>query len=105
MNSVSITTNPIAVWLEPRRVFRHARLCHDGRDPSSSEQAIAQKNKPGGNQTASRLVRWSIQEIRRVAHRLAQRRINPAFVIAWSFWRRADRAAVQNLHLKQKSQL
>ena len=34
------------------------------------------------------LVRWSVQEIRRVAMRLAQRRIEPAFVIAWSAWRR-----------------
>src|SRR6185437_15618364 len=30
---------------------------------------------------------WSIQEIRRVAMRLAQRRIEPALVLAWSAWR------------------
>jgi hypothetical protein len=30
------------------------------------------------------LIRWSVQEIRRIAIRLAQRRINPAHVIASS---------------------
>jgi hypothetical protein len=46
-----------------------------------------------------------VQEIRRVAMRLAQRRIHPAHVIAWSLWRRAHQAAARNAHLKQKSQL
>ena len=41
------------------------------------------------DRTAQAMVRWSLQEIRRVAWRLAQRRIEPAFVIAWSVWRRA----------------
>jgi hypothetical protein len=35
------------------------------------------------------LIRWSVQEIRHIAMRLGQRRIRPAHVIAWSFWRRA----------------
>ncbi len=35
------------------------------------------------------LIRWSVQEIRRIATRLAQRRIQPAQVIAWPLWRRA----------------
>jgi hypothetical protein len=39
------------------------------------------------------LIRWSVQEIRRIATRLAQRRIQPARVIAWSLWRRAHQAA------------
>ena len=43
------------------------------------------------------LIRWSVQEIRRIATRLAQRRIEPAFVIAWSAWRRAHQAAAQAL--------
>jgi hypothetical protein len=43
------------------------------------------------------LIRWSIQEIRRIAIKLAQRRIRPAHVIAWSLWRRA--------HLNRKKQL
>jgi hypothetical protein len=41
------------------------------------------------------LIRWSVQEIRRIANRLAQRRIQPAHVIAWSLWRRAHQAAAQ----------
>jgi hypothetical protein len=41
------------------------------------------------------LIRWSVQEIRRIAIRLAQRRIRPAHVIAWSTWRRAHQAAAQ----------
>jgi hypothetical protein len=48
---------------------------------------------------------WSIQEIRRIAQRLARKRIQPADVIAWSLWRRAHQAAAQKSHLKQKSQL
>ena len=51
------------------------------------------------------LIRWSVQEIRRIATRLAQRRIQPAHVIAWSLWRRAHQAAAQRSHLKRKMQL
>jgi hypothetical protein len=51
------------------------------------------------------LIRWSIQEIRRIAQRLAQKRIQPADIIAWSLWRRAHQAAAQKSHIKQKSQL
>jgi hypothetical protein len=51
------------------------------------------------------LIRWSIQEIRRIATRLAQRRIHPAFVIAWSTWRRAHQAEARKAHLKRKLQL
>jgi hypothetical protein len=46
-----------------------------------------------------------VQEIRRIAIRLAQRRIKPAYVIAWSLWRRAHQAAAQRSHLKRKMQL
>jgi hypothetical protein len=46
-----------------------------------------------------------MQEIRRVACRLAQRHIKPAAVIAWSLWRRAHQAAAQKSHLKYKLQL
>ena len=48
------------------------------------------------------LVRWPIQESRRVAMRLAQRHIQPAQVIAWSVRRRAHQAVAQRSHLKQK---
>jgi hypothetical protein len=51
------------------------------------------------------LIYWSVQEIRRVAMRLAQRQIEPAAVIAWSLWRRAHQAAAQKAHIKSKSQL
>ena len=39
------------------------------------------------------------------AVRLAQRRIQPAHVIAWSLWRRAHQAAARRSHLKQRMQL
>jgi hypothetical protein len=51
------------------------------------------------------LIRWSIQEVRRIAIRLAQRRIQPAHVIAWSLWRRAHQAAARKAHIKSKTQL
>jgi SRSO17 transposase len=34
------------------------------------------------------LIRWSIKEIRHIAHRLALRHIDPVYVIAWSPWHR-----------------
>jgi hypothetical protein len=46
-----------------------------------------------------------VQEIRRIARRLAQRQIEPAAVIAWSLWRRAHQAAAQKVHIKSKLQL
>jgi hypothetical protein len=51
------------------------------------------------------LVRWSVQEIRRVAIRLALRQIEPAFVIAWSAWRRTHQAAARKAHIRRKAQL
>jgi hypothetical protein len=51
------------------------------------------------------MVRWSVQEVRRIAVRLAQRRIEPAHIIAWSLWRRAHQAAAQRSHLKPRMQL
>jgi hypothetical protein len=51
------------------------------------------------------LIGWSVQEIRRIATRLAQRRIEPAHIIAWSAWRRAHQAAAQRAHLKRRMQL
>ena len=51
------------------------------------------------------LIRWSIQEIRRIATKLARKRIQPAHIIAWSFWRRAHQAAAQRAHFKAKRQL
>ncbi len=51
------------------------------------------------------LIRWSMQEIRRVATRLALNRIEPARIIAWSCWRRAHQAKARRAHLLKKRQL
>ncbi len=67
--------------------------------------ASPQKKATQGTQRAPPLIRWSIQEIRRIAIRLAQRRIQPAQIIACSLWRRAHQAADQSAHFKQKMQL
>jgi len=50
------------------------------------------------------MVHWSMQEIRRVADRLTQRRIEPADVIAWSTARRCHQALACQAHRK-KAQL
>ena len=55
--------------------------------------------------SAKSMVRWSLQEIRRIAGRLIQRRIEPAFVIAWSVWRRCHQATAQKSHFKRNPQL
>ncbi|MBB4383385.1 hypothetical protein [Bradyrhizobium sp. SBR1B] len=51
------------------------------------------------------MIRWSIQEIRRIAMKLAQRRIPNANILAWSSWRRAHQANARKAHLKNKMQL
>ncbi|MBW4331268.1 hypothetical protein KY084_10335, partial [Stakelama sp. CBK3Z-3] len=51
------------------------------------------------------LIRWSVQEVRRIAVKLAQRRIEPACIIAWSCWRRVHQAAAKPAHLTTKLQL
>jgi hypothetical protein len=87
-----------------------ARLRHDGGDPTSRQSAAAKKNattnrgKNKGSATPS-LIRWSIQEVRRIAIRLARKRIQPAHIIAWSLWRRAHQAVAQRAHFKAKRQL
>jgi hypothetical protein len=58
-----------------------------------------------GDGTSKALIRWSTQEIRRIAVRLAQRRIEPAHIIAWSLWRRAHQAVARYAHMKRKTQL
>jgi hypothetical protein len=87
-----------------------ARLRHDGGDPPSRQSAAVKKNEApnhGKNQRIATpsLIRWSIQEVRRIAIRLARKRIQPAHIIAWSLWRRAHQAAAQRAHLKTKKQL
>ncbi|MBP9952524.1 MAG: hypothetical protein V9G14_00440 [Cypionkella sp.] len=51
------------------------------------------------------LIRWSMQEIRRIATRLARQQIHPAHVIAWSLWQRAHQAIAQQTHFKSNMQL
>jgi len=51
------------------------------------------------------LIRWSIQEIRRLAIKLTQLRIPHARVLAWSSWRRAHQANARKAHLTKKLQL
>ena len=83
---------------------------HDGGDPPSRQSAAAKKNQPPNHSKSQRiatpsLIRWSIQEVRRIAIRLARKRIEPAHIIAWSCWRRAHQAAAQRAHFKAKRQL
>ena len=51
------------------------------------------------------MIRWSMQEIRRIVMRLALKRIEPARIIAWSCWRRAHQAQAKRAHLLRKPQL
>jgi SRSO17 transposase len=92
-------------WLAPACFARHAGLCHDGGHPPPGQHARSPKKQPDDDPQEPPLICWSVQEIRRVACRLAQRQIQPAEVIAWSLWRRAHQAAAQKSHLKHKTQL
>ncbi|MDD1522986.1 MULTISPECIES: hypothetical protein, partial [unclassified Bradyrhizobium] len=47
-------------------------------------------------------IRWSIQEIRRIALKLAQRRIPHAHILAWSSWRRAHQANARKAISRKK---
>ena len=60
---------------------------------------------PPKSRAMETLRRWSVQEIRRVATRRALRQIEPAFVIAWSAWRRAHQAAARKTHIRRSVQL
>src|SRR3981081_387123 len=95
----------ILAWLASPRFPGDARLRHDGGDPPSRQFAAAKKNETpnhGKNQriATTPLIRWSIQEVRRIAIRLARKRIRPAHIIAWSLWRRAHQAAAQPAHFQ-----
>jgi hypothetical protein len=63
------------------------------------------KNDAPSSDKTSFLIRWSIQEIRRIVIKLAQRRIQPAHIIAWSLWRRAHQAEARRAHLQNTMQL
>jgi len=71
---------------------------------STEENEVSTYKKP--TQRCPRppdFIRWSIQKIRSIAQRLAQRQISSAHVIAWSLWRRAHQANVKQAHQKEKS--
>ena len=70
-----------------------------------ANQPTPKKNDAPPRPDAPDLIRWSTQEIRRVAIRLAQQRIHPAHVIAWSTWRRAHQATAKRCHMKKQMQL
>ena len=95
--------------MAPPCLAGHARFCHDGCDPLARQHhGAAQKNDApceDGDAKDAILIRWSIQEIRRIALKLAQRRIDPAYIIAWSLWRRAHQAEARRAHIKRKMQL
>ena len=59
------------------------------------------KNATTSSAQASRLIRWSTREIRRIAIKLARRRVQPAHIIAWSVWRRDHQAEARRAHLRQ----
>ena len=90
--------------LAPACLVGDAGVCHDGGGAPARQQPGLTPKKKRRSQAAA-LVRWSVQEIRRVATRLQQHRIEPAFVIAWSAWRRAHQAMAQASHRKRKVQL
>jgi hypothetical protein len=46
-----------------------------------------------------------MQEIRRITHKMAQRQIHPAKIIAWSVWRRAHQAVARECHIRKNTQL
>jgi hypothetical protein len=83
-----------------RRTGEHAGLRDDG-----NHSAQCEPDAPKNSFAGSALIRWSVQEIHRIAIRLAQCRIQPAHVIAWSLWRRADQAEARKAHLKSERQL
>src|SRR3954452_23224336 len=99
-----VSTEGYAVCNLGRNVGQPCRYRNDGRGAPPREPAAAPKNEDEGAYTRA-LIRWSVQEIRRVAMRLAQRRIRPAHVIAWSVWRRAHQAAARKAHIERGSQL
>jgi len=79
------------------------RIRHHANPPQPKKNATPNQRK---NKTivASSLIRWSIQEVRRIAIRLAESGSN-RHIIAWSLWRRAHQAIAQRSHIKAKRQL
>jgi hypothetical protein len=96
--------DPLLARLAPARLARDARLRRP-RGRALSRERSSRANPASRESRGPPLVRWSLQEIRRIAGRLRQRRIRPALVLAWSVWRRAHQAGAQRAHLKRQPQL
>ena len=101
---------PVLARLAPPCQPGHAGVRYAGdhsppREPSGIAKRSARAGSPADrtppDSCAPSLIRWSLQEVRRIAARLAQRRIRPAHVIAWSLWRRAHQAVAQRPHVKR----
>jgi hypothetical protein len=79
--SVGDRGQQILAWVASPRFPGDARLRDDGGDPLSRQSATAKKKERRTTAKKSSampsLIRWSIQEIRRVAIRLARKRTNP----------------------------
>ena len=80
-----------------------AVICHHANPPPPKNETL--NSGKSQSVTTPPLIRWSIQEVRRIAVRLARKRIQPAHVIAWSLWRRAHQAAAQRAHFRAIRQL
>jgi len=93
-------------WLAPSCLTGHACLRNDRCDPQSRKRRATPKNAEKDQSDAlPALIRWSIQEIRRIANKMTQRQIEPSDIIAWSVWRRAHQAVARQCHIKSKLQL
>jgi hypothetical protein len=101
-NELGLTHNETLARLASPHVAGDAGIRDAGGDPPPRQRADAPKKAEPASQ-APDLVRWSLQEIRRIATRLAQRRIQPATIITWSLWRRAHQAAAQQAHIKTRN--
>src|SRR3954454_8018937 len=77
---------------------RHAR--HAGARPARRAAGRPEQDKGGPRAARQLLVPLSVPEVRRLITRLAPGRgpPAPAFVLAWSFWRRAHQAVAQAYH-------
>jgi hypothetical protein len=82
--------------------INHASLTFDLEPPLGAGHP---KNADADDPNHPKLIRWSIQEIRRIAIRLERARIMPAHIIAWSLWRRAHQEVARRCHVNAKWQL
>ncbi|PHY93042.1 hypothetical protein CSR02_13580 [Acetobacter pomorum] len=80
----------------------HAGLCRHGKCPVSGKLIETEKNT---TQNTIIVVRWSIQEIRRLVVKLTQRRLPVSHILRWSVFRRTHQASAIRAHSRHKMQL